>query len=465
MRNNKLISSAILVFAFWATPGVAEDLLEIYQLALENDPALRSAEARKRAVYEAKGFTDANYFPSLDLVAGASYVEADTTESDSVTYGVNLSQPIYNRSFPILSRQAKNDISQADAEFAAVKQDFIITVASRYLGVLSALDNVVFSKAEQESIGRQLEQTKQRFEVGLVAITDVHEAQARYDLSVANTILAENQLDNARESLRTITGQYHNNLAILSDKTPFVARPDPDDIESWTETALTNNLSLQAIQYRVNSAREELKLQRADYFPTLNLNAGYNSDSIDSEFDSSRFNIDATDPNNPILVEEQFRDTSSTTTDTASVRLSFSLNIYSGGRTSTAVRQANEFLTQALEDMEETRREVQRRTRNGYLGVISGISRVQALKQAVVSNESALKAAEAGFEVGTRTTVEVLNARSILFSAINNHAQARYEYILAWLELLQAAGTLEEDALKRINQWLEAAPEPKSSKK
>jgi outer membrane protein len=301
---------------------------------------------------------------------------------------------------------------------------------------LAALDNLEFSEAEQESIGRQLEQTKQRFEVGLVAITDVHEAQARFDLATANSIAAENQLDNARESLRTLTGQYHTNLAVLSDKTPFVARPDPDSIEAWTEIALENNFELLASQHAVEQARENVKLQRADYYPSVGLSASYTRNEGDDVLTNSGF--------------------VSGDSDSTSVSVNLSMNLYEGGRTRAQTRQAAFDLTQSQEFYEETLRAVQRRVRSGYLGVISGVSQVSALKQAVVSNESALQAAEAGFEVGTRTTVDVLNARSILFSAINDHAQSRYDYILAWLGLLQAAGTLEEEDLQRINQWLVA---------
>jgi outer membrane protein len=444
MNKNKFNAGLLFSVFAWLSLGTnaaqAEDLLQIYQLALENDPSFKAAEASLQSTMEAKGQADANYLPSLDVSAGATQNNTETstysTDTNSIYYGASVRQPIYNRNFRIQSRLAKSRISGAQSDFASAQQALIVRASEGYLGVLRALDNLEFANAEQESIGRQLEQTKQRFEVGLVAITDVHEAQARFDLARARTIEAENGLNNAREALRSITGKYHENLAVLSDKTPFVARPDPDDIDYWTDTALEKNYDLLFYQQAVVQAQESVSLQRADYYPTLYLNGSYQRTEGDDYTNSQGFTVDGD-------------------VDSTSVGLNFNMNLYSGGRTNAAVSQAKQDLRFARETYEQTKREVQQRVRNQYLGVISGISRVEALKQAVVSNESALKAAEAGFEVGTRTTVDVLNARSLLFSAINNYSQARYDYISSWLRLLQAAGTLNQEALQRINQWLE----------
>ncbi len=442
-KNNITTGSLISLFA-WAILGTssvqAEDLLQIYQLAVENDPTFKAAQATLQSTIEFKGQADANYLPSLDIYAGASQNKTESTnydnESDTLQYGVALRQPVYVRDFPIQSRLAKSYITGAEAQFSAAMQSLIVRASDGYLGVLRALDNLELANAEQESIGRQLEQTKQRFEVGLVAITDVHEAQARFDLARARTIAAENSLNNAREALRTITGMYHEKLAVLSEKTPFVARPDPDDIEYWTNTALEKNYDLLTSQQALIQAQETVSLQRADYFPTLYLNGNYQRSEGDEYLGTNGI--------------PQGGDV-----DSASIALNFNMNLYSGGRTNSAVARAKEDLRYARENYEQNKRDVQRRVRNEYLNVISGISQVQALKQAVVSNESALKAAEAGFEVGTRTTVDVLNARSLLYAATNEYAQARYNYISAWIKLLQAAGTLDQTALERINKWLE----------
>lgn len=452
MYKNNFLASIAVALSCWVVPSYGDNLVDIYQLAQEHDPTYRAAEAQKNAVYESKGFATANYLPSLDVGASTSRSETDSKETDSTNYSVSINQPLYNRSNFIISDQTNSQIEQADLQFLTTQQDLMVRVARGYFDVLAAQDQVQFSKAEQEAIGRQLEQTKQRFDVGLVAITDVHEAQARYDLSIANGIAAENQLNNSREALRTITGEYHQKLATLGEKTLFVSRPNPDNIDSWTDTALNQNPNLQASRRSVDIARYELKLQRADYYPTLNLSASYNS--TDTEFDSEVPSYSYDLATRQIVTTNHISRVSNTT-DTTQVQLGFSLNLYSGGRTNTAVRQANFYLNQALENLEESRRSVQQYVRSSYLGVISGISRVKALKQAVVSNESALQAAEAGFEVGTRTTVDVLDARRRLFAAINDHAQARYDYVINWLQLKQAAGTLSEDDLQKVNQWLQ----------
>jgi len=444
MNKNKFTPGALLALFLWIPTTHAENLLQIYQLALENDPTYKTAEASLRSTVEAKGIADANFLPSLDIHGGGSYSKTDTAlttnETHSSNYGASITQSLYNRSYTIQSRLAKTSIAQAEAQFAAAKQSLIIRVSQAYFGVLSAMDNLQFSKAQQEAIGRQLEQTKQRFDVGLVAITDVHESQARFDLSRADTIQAENNLNNARETLRTITGRYHETLTPISEKSTFVVRPDPDNIDTWTEMALDKNYDLQSSQQAVVLAENQVSLQNSGYYPTLNLNANYQK-NIGSDYDTFINGI-------PIRVSGD--------TDNTTVTLNLSMNLYNGGGTSSAVAQARQNLIFARETYEANKRGVQQNVHSAYLGVLSNISRVQALKQAVISNQSALKAAEAGFEVGTRTTVDVLNARSLLFSAINNHSQARYDYIFGWINLYQAAGSLDQSSVERINDWLEA---------
>ena len=300
----------------------------------------------------------------------------------------------------------------------------MVRVADRYFNVLAAFDNLEFSQAEKEAIGRQLEQTKQRFDVGLVAITDVHEAQARFDSALAESIASESGLDSALESLREITGAYPAELNGVRDNAPLIT-PEPNDIDEWTQMALKQNLDIIAIEHAVQQARENIKAQRAGYYPTVNANASFADSTADG--------------------------TSSTTT----AGISVNWNLWAGGRTSSQVRQANHDLTTSMENLEQTRRAVQRNTRDAFLDVISGISRVRALKQAVISSESALSASEAGFEVGTRTTVDVLLARQNLFNARRNLSQAKYEYITDSLRLKRSAGILAPDDIEKINQWLE----------
>jgi outer membrane protein len=369
----------------------------------------------------------ANFLPSLSANASHNeYIDPDNDSSQS--YGLTLVQPIYQHGSFVQRRTAKSVVSQAEAEFFAAEQGLILDVASAYFSVLSAQDNLEFAEAEKQANARQLEQTRQRFDVGLVAITDVHESQAAYDISVAQSIAAANDLDSARESLHEITNHYHETLAALGDKLPLLT-PEPADLKSWTELALKQNPALKATEQATVQAREAINAQRSNDFPTLDLIVNHSDTSSD-------------DP----------QITGSTDYTTATLQLSMAL--YEGGRTRANVRQAREYLKSSQQLLEKTKRETQRNVRNAYRGVISGISRVKALKQALVSNQSALRAAEAGYEVGTRTTVDVLVARRNLFAAQRDYAQSRYDYLLNTLRLQEAAGSLSVEDLRTVNSWL-----------
>ena len=429
--SKRLASKVCLTFSaiLLANNVWADTLMEIFDLAKRNDPQIKAAKSTLESAREYINLSDANFLPSLDFNTGYNYSDTFngvplTTDKSYTSYGLSLSVPIYNYSNFTTSNSNEAYVAQSEAKYKAAELDLMVRVADRYFAVLSAFDNLEFTKAEKEAIARQLDQTKQRFDVGLVAITDVHEAQARFDSSTAETIAAESALDNALESLRELTASYPKELSGLKENTPLLT-PDPNDIDEWTTAALKQNLSIIATQYGVDQSRENIKAQRAGYHPTINASASVSgNDRPDSESYTN-----------------------------ASINLRW--NIWAGGRTNAAVRQANYDLTTALENLEKTRRDVQRQVRDAFLQVKSGISRVKALKQAVISSESAMKASEAGFEVGTRTTVDVLLARQNLFSARRNLSQATYQYITDTLRLKSAAGQLMPDDLVKINQWLQ----------
>ncbi|MGD8639050.1 MAG: TolC family protein, partial [Gammaproteobacteria bacterium] len=252
MQNKKLWLLATTLTIAISNNSHAENLIQIYDLAKQNDPAFKAAVASKNAAYETIKQTRGEYLPSVDL--SASYT--DTTGDDPLfsssgatnSYSVTLTQPLYNSNISSRHSQNKAFVQQADADFQAAEQDLIVRVARQYFRVLGAQDNLEFSKAEKNANERQLEQTKQRFEVGLVAITDVHEAQARFDLSVSQLISAENLLNNEIEALRAITGEYHESLSTLQENMPLQS-PEPTDIEAWTKLALEQNLNLISTQY------------------------------------------------------------------------------------------------------------------------------------------------------------------------------------------------------------------------
>jgi len=291
------------------------------------------------------------------------------------------------------------------------------------------MDNIEFAKAETKSLSRQLKQANQRFEVGLTAITDVHEAQAGFDRATADDILAGNLLDNAKENLREITGKYITELASLSDSMPLVS-PEPNDIDQWSKTAESQNMNIIAAKHSLENARQEIKKQNAGHLPTLDLvaNHGYN------------------------VSGGRFGDTKIRSTN---IGLELNIPIYQGGLVSSKSKEARYLYDQSRQRLEQAFRAAQRETRQAYLGVISGISRVTALKQALVSSEIALKATETGFEVGTRTAVDVVASERTTLSAKRQHARARYDYLLDSLHLKQAAGTLSQDDLRQISTWLD----------
>jgi outer membrane protein len=420
-RGLKLATGLVLAIIFQTSHSAS--LMEIYNLAVNNDPQYKAAIANLAAAEEALPKSTANFLPSL--AAKASRSENSDTDLDATdSYSVTLKQPIYRHGSFVERRSAKSFVSEAESDFSTAGQNLMLAVAKTYFGVLSAQDGVSFAKAEKRANARQLDQTKQRFDVGLVAITDVHESQAAYDISVAQAIAAENDLDSARESLREITGSYHSQLDSLDEELPLIP-PNPANLEEWTNLALLENTTLKAAQEATNQAREFVSAQQSNHFPTLDL-----------------------------IVDRTNTKTGANENYDTTALLQLDLALYEGGRTNANTRQAREFLKASRQTLEQVRRATQRKVRNAYRGVLSGISRVKALKQAMVSSQSALRAAEAGYEVGTRTTVDVLVARRNLFLAQRDYAQARYNYLIDTLSLNEAAGTLNSDHLNDITQWM-----------
>jgi len=422
------------------TDAAATTLFDVYQLAINNDPQYRSAEAAYLAVLETKSQSRAQLLPLINLSANTSKNKQDTISSGFFTLGtrrfnssgytLSLNQPLFNYDYFVQLRQSESAIGEAKANLSAAQQALMVRISERYFDALAALDGLEFARAEKRAIDRQLEQTRQRFEVGLIAITDVHEAQAAYDLVTAQEILAENLLASQYEALAEITGHYHKMLALLSPKTPLIT-PEPADIGKWGDTALNQNFQLLAAEFAYQNAREEIKRQRAGHLPTLELNASLTyRDSKGGNFGNNES-------------EDQ------------AIELRLNMPLFQGGSTSSRTRQAQRLADQSHEGFEQQRRATLRQARDAYLSVLAEINRVKALGQAVVSAQSALDATEAGLEVGTRTTVDVLDTRRELFRAQRDHARSRYDYILNTLRLKEAAGILTTADLELINSWLE----------
>lgn len=436
------VSLAAFIFSLWL-PGLAytADLIDVYQLSVESNPTLRAEAAAREAVGELDDQARAAFLPEINLSAGTARVWEDTSsqrfageaEFNDHGYTLNLVQPLYRRENFIQRRQADIAIEGAEAQYRFAEQALVVRVAERYFDVLGRQDDLRFAEAEQQAIARQLEEAQQRLDVGLATITDITEAEAAADLAEAEVIAAENALVNSREQLRETTGKYVDKLAGLTADVSLPT-PQPADVNAWSEQAITQNPSLEVAGANVGTAREEIEIQRSGHYPTLDLVA---QKDFSSQSDSN------------------LSGTSKTHTELVGVEVN--LPIFSGGVVSSRTREAGFRLDQAMENEEQQRRAVMRQAREAYNSVIAGISRVKALQRAVTSNQKALEATEVGFEVGTRTTVDVLNARRELFRARRDYTNARYDYLVNTLRLKQAAGIVGAEDLSQINDWLESS--------
>lgn len=443
---NKLKNSlAVTLLALAGQSWAAQDLLSIYDLAVANDPTLKAERQNLLATEELPVQAKAVLFPNIELKANTTKNKTRSSPTGFSTglglslrkgfnthgYTLTLRQPVYNHTLIVGVKQVKALVNEALSTYTAAEQELMVRAADRYFGVLAADDDLVFARSEKASIERQLEQARQRFEVGLIAITDIHEAQARFDQAVAAEIVADNVVRRSREALREITFEYHQQLATLKEESPL-ATPEPADIESWVDTALAQNATVQARVYAVQAALQESRRQRAGHFPTL--------DFVGTQaFDSAN--------------ASRFSDGKSTSEDTF-FALEVKVPIFSGGLVNSRTREAAHRHAQAKDLLEQAQRGLVRQTRDSYMNIISSISSVKALRQARVSSQSALDATELGFKVGTRTSVDVLDSQRELYRASRALSKARYEYILNVLRLKQSAGTLQPDDLAEVNSWL-----------
>jgi outer membrane protein len=422
----------------------ALDLLSIYDQAVQRDPQLRSAEANRNSVLENKPQSVARLLPKISIAgniarnsvlskfdksSGTQSIIAGGANIGFWTSGasVSLSQPIYHHDYWVQLGQADSQIAQAEANYEAEQQNLMLRTAQAYFDILRAQDEVEFAQANKQVIERKLEQAKARFDVGLIAITDVNEAQASFDQATADLFNKENELDNAHEALREILGEFNNKIDRLVEEIPL-NRPDPSNMDEWDKRAQESNLTIIAAQNGVEIAKRKIDIQFAGHLPTLDL------------VGTAAFS-DTTRPRG-IGTESQ------------AVGMQLNIPLFQGGMVSSQVRQAGHDADAAAEQLDKQRRAVTRETKNAYRGILSSISQVTALKAAVISSQSALDASEAGFEVGTRTMVEVLADQTKLFDAKRNLARARYDYILNSLKLKKASSVLQRQDLELVNRWL-----------
>ncbi len=417
----------------------ANSLVDVYSMAKQTDTDIQIAESKYNAEAQARPIARANILPQASVRANTSDVDLKVdgetfgTPGRSVNfnehgYTLSVSQALYHHDFYVQLRQAKNAVARAKIDLDAAQQDLMVRTSDAYFNVLAAQDALTFRNSEKEAIERQLEQAKKRFEVGLIAITDVKEAQASYDLAAAREIEAQIALETSKDALEVIIAQRLDILHPLSDRMELVS-PEPNDTEEWVYKALEQNLALLSSEYTTKIATQEIKLQQSRHLPTI--------DIVGTYLDNSTGGL-----------------TGSRDVEDTRIGLELNIPLVVGGRTYYQTKEARYNAELAQNQHEKVRRETIQNTRNAYLNVIAGISRVKALAQALESTEAAARAAEAGFQVGTRTSVDVLISLQETFLAKRDYARARYDYLLNTLRLKQAAGILSIDDLLKIDGWL-----------
>lgn len=427
----KLRETLALTFTLSLAPAVqAADLLEIYQLARENDSVIQATQAQYNAAIEALPLARSALRPNVALVADKAYNETNNDgtgvyESDS--YGATITQNLYSPEAWQSAKKANLAVEQAELTLREANQNLIFRTAQAYFNILTAEETFRAASSSREAISRQTEQSEQRFEVGLSAITDVKEAQAQLDLAIAREVVAENQLAVAKEALRVIIGQPVPPLNELSSDATLT-NPNPATVDEWISMAESNSLRLKIADLDQALAEKDIDIERAGRKPTIALNGGYTNSTTEA--------------------------TTGRNVESGQLKLQLTYPLYTGGRTNALMRQAKARAAQARFNRETVRRAVEQETRDAYLSVIADVSQANALQQALASTEVAREATQAGYDAGTRTAVELLVSLRDTFSATADYAAARHQYVVRSLQLRLASGLLAEKHIEAVNKSL-----------
>jgi outer membrane protein len=437
MRSSLIAS---LAAAFISLNAGAADLLQVYREALANDAQYASARATLAAGQERTAQGRAGLLPTAGLSGNASRSNSSTSangiETSSPTFGttgytLSLSQPLFRWANWETYQQGKLSVAASEAQFAQAQQDLIVRVAQAYFDVLTAQDALASVQSQKVAITEQLASAKRNFEVGTATITDTHEAQARYDLAVAQEFAAQNDLQIRRSALQQIIGRPAGDLAALRSGLRLEA-PEPVQVERWVDSAEQQNFGVVGQQLAVEIAQREISKSRAGHYPTADLVASRSRNSP---------GFTATAPGGL-----------STTTNSVGVQLAIPL--FSGYSVTSRVRETIALEEKARADLENARRTAAQGARQAFGGVNAGLAQVRALEAAEISSQSALESNRLGYQVGVRINIDVLNAQQQLFTTRQNLAKARYDTIMNGLRLKSAAGTLKEEDLMLVNGLL-----------
>ena len=464
MHRNKFVLAGAIACALLGSAAQAENLLEVYQDSVKNDPVIREAEARREAALEVKPQARGLLLPQVkidgqwaqsDSDSNATFTQAVDNDNDPATppviaivnnqqatdqdfwnYQAEATQTLFRWDQWQALKRADAQVALAEANYRAAQQDLLLRVSQSYFDVLAAEDTLSAAEATLQAVTRQLEQAEKRFEVGLIAITDVQESRAAHDSATAAVIAAKRALATAHEAVRELTGEAYQTLIKPGEEMPL-DQPQPADEETWVSQPLEQNLNVIAARLGVDVAKRNVKIAQAGHLPSVDLFANR------TEFDTNSTQI-----NNGLEGPAD----ADQTEDTYGIRVN--IPIFAGGATQSRVREQVHLHRAERERLEGAIRRAERDTRDAYLGVLAERARVTALRQSVKSNQTALEATEAGFEVGTRTTVDVLDARRRLFEAQRDYARSRYDYLINLVRLKSAAGVLAPSDLESINSFL-----------
>jgi len=444
MNKNSPRLAALALIA-WALPVLcdAETLADVYQLARESDPKYRAMRSEFEATEFATKEARAELLPSVGLNYTRSTIQQNITQSENAVFAtgqakyptteqtITINQPVFRLSAWRRYSQAKASEKQAAAAWAAAEQDLIMRTATAYLAVLAAQDALALAKGEQESIGRQLELAQAKYSSGQLTVVNLHDARARNAMKESEVIAAESDLADKQQALREIIGKVPAAYSVLPATIPLIA-PEPRDAEQWVSTSLDGNLLLEARKMAVEVARQEIARQKAGHWPSLDFSYSRNVNNTGGSLFGG-----------------------GSVVNTNQMMLRLTVPIYEGGATSALTGQAVKHHESALEDLERDRRQVERQARSAYLGVMSGMVRVNALNQSVGALESAKKLKEEGYKAGLTTVLAVLDAERDLYAARRDAAQARYDYQMNVLRLKQAAGSLSEEDLLHLSRLMQ----------
>ncbi len=438
MRFNAHSLSATTLCLLLGAQAHAATLSEIYDLSVVNDPQIGAAEATYLARREAVAQARAGLLPFVSIGGQTSdsrrviLPNAPTTRFNSHGWQARISQPVFRLDSWFQFQRSKDVRAQAQANFATDQQDLIVRVAESYFNILEAQDRLTASEAARDATKRQLEQVQQRFDVGLVAITDVLEATAQFDSQAVSVIEAEGAQQVSFEPLLRLTGQRLEEVAGLSADFP-VEYPEPRNEDVWVETALQQNFSLLAAQEGIKAAQKQIQVVRSGHYPTVDASVSLNhSVTGGGDYFGSRSNQ-------------------------RSMQLTMNVPIYSGGAVHSRVKEAVLNLEVAQKNLELTQKTVVEQTRSMYTAITTDVGRVQARLKGIESSQSALDATQTGYEVGTRNIVDVLLAQRSLFQAQFEYASAKYKYVLDTFRIKQLAGTLSPDDVIELTRFLDSS--------